>query len=405
MKKIIIILAFSLTLQSLCSQSNFHKGYIIQQNKDTIYGLIDYKAGESNGNYCKFKTSQKHEEVLYTPFEISGFGFVNDKYFEPKKIQKKDKKPVFIELLIKGKVSLYKFEQYFYVEKSDSTLYKLSNERKLTEMNQRIVSVPSNKYIGILTFLMSDCQGLESEISKTTLGEKSLTGLVEMYNRKMNTPFLIYKVTKPWLHANFGVVGGLNLSRLAIFSNYLKSGRLKSSFVSSPSFGVSIDLSSPRLTERISFHGELNYSNSNYNLNDMKTYYGISVNNFIDIEISQLKIPLGIRYTFPGTKVTPYVDLDITGTFHLKTKSDWKQMEVNGSNTKIFQADPIPISRNQLGLMGGAGLMTHFSKKLSGFFEFKFERTNGLVKDQFFSQSWFNSKVTNFQLVIGLLTR
>lgn len=406
MKKILIAFVVFLIFQIAYPQSNFRKGYVIQLDHDTIYGSINYNDG-TGGKFCQFKVSQTQNPVIYTPFEISGYGFPGDKFYVSRKINQKDgfSVRVFIELLIKGNVSLYKFEKDFYIEKSDSILYKLSNESKETEIDGKIVSLQTNRYLGVLNFLLSDCPEIVSMIHKTTFSDRSLTDLIVEYNRRMNSSSLIYKASKPWFHTSVGLAGSFNFSRISMMTSSSILGKLKSSFRTSPSFGISVDLSSPRLTERISFHGEVLYSNSIYYLHNLKSYYDEDILNFINIELHQLKIPLGARYTFPGTKATPFLDFDITGTFHLRAKSNWKQEVVSNNKTEIVLDGPLPLGNPQLGIMGGAGVIKDLNNKISGFFECRFERTDGLIKNQIVSQSVFNSKVTNIQLVIGILSR
>jgi hypothetical protein len=69
--------------------------------------------------------------------------------------------------------------------------------------------------------------------------------------------------------------------------------------------GISLDVLSPRFSERISLHGDFLYLTSkyyNYSLFDN----GFSAKrDYVTIELQQFKIPIGFRYTFPKRNFTP----------------------------------------------------------------------------------------------------
>lgn len=126
---ILFIALFCITLITY-SQSDFREGFVIKLNQDTIHGQIKYKEGNSNNHYCQFKGPDSQNIVSYKADEIVGYGFKNDKYFEAKKIEASGQSSeiVLLEVVIKGMVTLYKYDNVFYIEKSGFGLLKLSSK-------------------------------------------------------------------------------------------------------------------------------------------------------------------------------------------------------------------------------------------------------------------------------------
>ena len=83
-----------------------------------------------------------------------------------------------------------------------------------------MVAAQSNSYLGILNLFLSDCPDIsQSRIFSTSFNEKSITDLVEKYNKSMKGPMVVYKKNKPWIHAKFGIGGGLISSKITLEAN------------------------------------------------------------------------------------------------------------------------------------------------------------------------------------------
>ena len=79
------ILVF-LSIIRLNAQSDFRNGYIIDNNNDTIHGLIDYKGNHANAKKCIFKKDNNSQNQIFTPEEIKGYRFTDSKYYVSKSV-------------------------------------------------------------------------------------------------------------------------------------------------------------------------------------------------------------------------------------------------------------------------------------------------------------------------------
>ncbi len=217
MTRFLLLTSLILIAQLAYSQSDFKEGFIITHQGDTIKGLIDYR--ESNYNYkkCSFK-SPANGETIYLPDEIKGYRFLNDKYFISKqiKIDENNYERAFLEVLVQGKITLYKYSNKFYAEKDDSVFYELSNTIKEQIINGKKYLKADNRYKGVLTVLFSDCSSSSSNLQNLKFIEKALIKSVKTYNKCKNSISTSFIEKKPWFRLNMGAAIGLNLSKLSI---------------------------------------------------------------------------------------------------------------------------------------------------------------------------------------------
>jgi opacity protein-like surface antigen len=402
----ILVLTFIIIwiAESGFSQTDFRRGYVITNERDTLDGLVDYRVGSGAYQFCEFQKANASEKVRYGPSDIVGYGYLSDKTFESREIRTKEEpsKTVFIEVLVKGLVSLYKWNDTFYVDKTGQLLQQLTNESKERIVDGKSVVIYSNQYVGTLNMLLFDCDRLKRRIETVELYERSLTNLVQDYNKCKGAPNVTPKSDKPWVKASWGIAGGVNLSELDFQANSTNlpkfTGTSETSM--SPVLGVSMDIFSPRNNERISFHADVLYAAPKYHLfNSTNNNAPTTTIDNIDIGLQQLKVPVGVRFLFREKGLAPYVNLGFQLSFNLSATSTWKhEIKLNNSvlSTSYWE---LSINRSQFGYWGGLGAMVPVSKGLSGFLEFRYERANGL------SDTDFTSKVVSMQIIAGMKFR
>jgi hypothetical protein len=405
MKKTLCLIAIFCISQIGYSQSDFREGFIVNLNQDTTIGLIKYKEGNATYRSCQFKKNASQDIVLYAPDDITGYGFENDKFFQSKKIETsvQGSESVFLEVLISGKVILYKYENVFYIEKTEQGLLKLSN--KTTNAETKEVT-QSTSYLGVLNILLKDCPEIsQSRIFNTSFNEKSLTDLVEKYNKSMNSPMVIYKQNKPWIHARVGITGGLISSKITLESNndaFTHLGTFER--LNSPVAGFSVELSLPRINEKVSVITNFLFCSSTYELHREDELFHKITNDYVTIDMSHLKIPIGLRYTFQGRKLSSFINFGLSQTITLNSESDWTRTVENITLFDTYQHDQaLEISKTQAGIWGGAGISKSISKGLNVYIELRYEKTDGINAEDFILVEEANVK--NILFVIGFSTR
>ena len=227
------------------SQADFRPAYIIGFNNDTTYGLINYNA---NVYYnCEFKKSPESEVVVYKPFEISAYRFIDDKYYISKKVTVKNSyekvnnvefynsdkeevitsshykiegstyQKVFLEYLVQGEANLYYLKdnnaiEHYFLDNKDSVLIDLTNEEIETYHNGELYYLnTSNLYIGKIKATMRACPQLFDKIDNVELNHKEMIDLTSKYHDYIckDHKCIIYerKIIPPSFH--FSIFGGI----------------------------------------------------------------------------------------------------------------------------------------------------------------------------------------------------
>jgi hypothetical protein len=300
---------------------------------------------------------------------------------------------------------LYKFEGSYFIEKGKDGLQQLTNETREVYVDGKKVLKNTNQYISTINMLVFECVEIRTKIQKARLEERSLTNLIEDYNRCKGESSVTFKAKRPWTKTIIGVTAGLNISQLN-FNGHPAYDHLAGDFEGSrsPLIGFSFDILSPRLNERVSFHGDLLYLTSKYYSYTLYSSNSYVERNYVSIELQQLKVPVGFRYTFARREVTPYINAGISFTIHLGSNSKWVQEVASNRVVSTYENEALAIENRQFGLWGGCGVMKSINKKLNAFVELRYEQTDGIVQFSVDSQG-LDSKIPNFQVLIGVRTK
>jgi len=158
----------------------YRKGFILTAQQDTVRGLIRYNETVGSAVPCYFKSGPKATVLTYSPEDIHGFRYDNDKYFISRSVGKSS--DVFLEVLVKGYVSLYKFHDIYFIEKADSAFFELSDQSEELTVEGVQVRARTKNFTRMLMLLMSDCLQTSRMIQETPLKENPLIKLISVYN-------------------------------------------------------------------------------------------------------------------------------------------------------------------------------------------------------------------------------
>ncbi|UZR99157.1 hypothetical protein [Chondrinema litorale] len=202
LKKIFVLAALSVILLSKAfSQGNFREGFIIKHETDTVFGLVEFRPNAKNYESCIFKKDGKITE--YYPEQIQGFGYINERVFTSTILS-----DAFIEVVVLGKINLYKTKSNYILQK-DGSNYVLESKKVQTEVDGKTIVMESSPWRGIIAFLVSDCTtSFTDRINSLALNELELSRLIIKYNQWVNADYKVFKQKYPWLKLAFGVNAG-----------------------------------------------------------------------------------------------------------------------------------------------------------------------------------------------------
>jgi hypothetical protein len=410
MKKNLILLILFFSTQMIFSQVDFRKGFIINNSGDTIYGTLNYREGSYSYKYCLFRKSLNDSIIKYIPTSIKGYGFIGDKAYESRTVlslnQAKEDEIAFFEVLSRGIITLYRYDKDFYALKADTTFYRLYKKRKETDVDgfKSVTYAPT--YIGYLNLLMFDSPACLKRIPDIGFDEKSLTKLVEFYNGEKNVSSVSYKSGKPWTSCSLGISGGMSISKLSFsadeaysYTFYYMLGSFSTS--TSPFIDLSIELSSPRLSEHISFRTDMILYNTKYSSYVYSHIYYHEIRYFTTLDVTQLKVPVGLCYYFRLNKYTPYVNVGVTATFPFKTRNRMLTEENHSGVVTSYTDEEIIKTNIQGGVWGNVGVERPINKRLAGYIEFRSGESFG----QYDQKAGLSSKTSCYQLCLGIKTK
>jgi hypothetical protein len=323
-----LFFVFLFCLQQVYSQSVFNPGYIISNQNDTTFGLIENNSFVENAKYCVFKKSDNSEIIRYAPTEIKAYRFTNGKYYSSEIIYET---PIFLEYLVKGNLNLFYNRDelgnnYFFVSKNNLPLTELYTSKRLVENNENF-SVNSStfagtdtvftevsddyeskardqifqnkKFVGILKYFTENNPKLINSINSAELSQTSLIGIVKKYNELTEVAGKNNSFSKKYKHNILVQVGG----GLSVFNVIKHNGvyDYKSIFGANPQ-----ETSSPNIQRinRQTYGAQvlLQQSKSNENL-----YLGIGFfyNGMLTENTPFYRVPLSINYISQKMGLSP----------------------------------------------------------------------------------------------------
>jgi hypothetical protein len=376
-KSIVTLSLIALSLSSSVAQ-DFRSGYILKLNGDSLAGFVDYRSDKRNAKSCWFKTSTKSKKIEYKPTELKGYGFQNDKVYTSRNITVPGKttRLVFLQVLVQGKASLFKYVDLFLMERD--SLFVLPQQSvkevdikdsKAQNADAQRYQMTERKYIGILNYVMSDCH---LNANKTRYEERSLVNLIQNYNRCMGSAGLVYKSNKPWTKLSWSVLAGVDQSTLKGSSDF----DFKTS-ISVPA-GVGLELSSPRLSDKNSFTLDVWYVKKLFQ-GYGETISATQLRSDWVINASFLKLPFGFRHNFFQEARTPYFRVGVVPSFLLYRSSQILSETQSGGVVTTERSNPEIMNKSQLGFWMGAGYCQRINWRFIGFVEVRYEKNSAFI--------------------------
>lgn len=389
MKNLLMILILTfMGGELLLAKSDWKQGYLIYQNGDTIYGEIKYDEGKKSSSKCTFRKDKTSDNQTLTTEVISGYRFVEGKFFVSRDIKELNlESPIFLEYLIEGKVSLYRYntgttnDDRYFAEK-EGAYYELKNttEIRQTKDNPNGYYFNKKEYVGTLNVLFQDAN-MSNEISKSGYRPNSLIKLTKTYHETVCTDqqcIIFERTTKP-MYVKYGLLVGVSNNQFDFGKTLLTDYQLGYNFGCRfefknildlyEKFSVTIDLNLQKYntyTIDASPEIEANYGKLDYY---GKTYYVYQNGRnpaeqpmAVDMDILALKIPIILNHTFTTSAFQPYIG---GGLFNVFTLSQNDNLQINNFYQNYGQSIPT----YQIGLIGKLGFSIVLQNQKSIFIE------------------------------------
>jgi len=183
--RILILLLASISSPGF-SQLGYYEGYIITNQNDSVFGKIDISEKKHIIEYCILK--KDGENIKYYPDNFQRFGYLQGACYVTNVLR-----DTIVQVLVEGKLSLYKLQTTLYIQKEKEKVTKLDNYTEKVIRNGQVYYVESVKWKGLLTYVTSDCIPGPDVIDKLHLLENELTDFVVNYNKCSKSEYTLYK--------------------------------------------------------------------------------------------------------------------------------------------------------------------------------------------------------------------
>lgn len=414
----LLFLIFLFFVNTLFAQKNYIPGLIIDNDNDTISGLINYQNWAKNPKTIEFRKFEGSQSTIFSPLKIKAFHVAKDIYLS--KIAMIDKSPfktaqlvykndinrfivsdtVFLEVLIHGETNLYSLldensKEHFFIHYKDFD-GELIYRRYLADGD----AYNLKKYRSQLSYVFQDCPSVSESIIKTNYKKEDLIKIVSKFNTCISTGNTYTKIPDK-IKLETAIIGGISASSVSFESENYFTYLTNSDFGYSvmPVIGLSLNISFPKNRRKWSLYNELSYTQYSLSASITEKEFNLYTDNDINFDASYLKLSTLIRYSFKlPSKVQPFINLGLTNGIAIKNLNarhyesyflfDEEKIMANPSSVENAIND---FRKYEQGLALGLGGKV---KKCS--FEFRYESTNGFSEYQTLSSS-----VKTFYFIVG----
>ncbi len=367
------------------TQIDYTPGYIIKNEGDSVFGLIQEK---NNYKVCRFRASGSELDQEFLPGTIQAYRFTEGKYFVSKTIEEEEgPRLLFVEYLVNGKVNLYYYNNFYgkhyLIEKEDGSLLELSNSEEYIRTNEQgEFKRNSNEHVGLLAYYFSDCMEIQPELAKVSISHNSLVNISKKYHEYVceDEVCIIYEKQIPALKVGIAPYVGYSFSSLRIKDEPLLE---KFSFQNSNRAFVGLNFSFyfPRINKNLALQIDANYGEL-YSTSFRTFYYGYTEkHNSLEIDFSYLKAQFVFNYTWPTGRLRPSLGLGC-GLMHAMnvTADRFIVVEKDGEETGT-EFYSLNFEKDYFNLIGMAGVQYHINRRQFVFFKLSYESAFGISTD------------------------
>jgi len=395
---LVIIITSILNINNAYSQTKFETGYVIDIQKDTIKGSIEYQNWDKTPKAIAFRSNNDSKSTICTPENIQSFSVAGERYVRA--IVTIDESPsrdnelsdsetpqyktdtVFLHVLIDGTKSLYylkdkNLKEHFFIGQN-GTYTTLVLIKYLNKVDGVTFIQKKELFKGQLNIYLQECSSIQKKINSVSYSKNDLIKLFNEYY-KCTQEKTAYQPELDKIKSEFGILGGLSLTNLKFTgSNDNITALINTDYPYSKNFtfGGFFNIILPRKQGRLSFNNELiftSYKVSGMNLDSYNVY--IYTNTYSSIGYSYIKLNNLFKIKFPVKKIFLYIDGGISNGIAVSESSYIRVESQTYSIKNISESSLIDPRKWERGVLLGLG-----SNIKSFSFEFRFERADGMSR-------------------------
>ena len=411
---LVIIIISIFNINNAYSQTKFETGYVIDIQKDTIKGSIEYQNWDKTPKAIAFRSNDDSKSTICTPENIQNFSVAGERYIRA--IVTIDESPsrdnelsesethtyktdtVFLQVLIDGTKSLYylkdkNLKEHFFIGQN-GTYTTLVLIKYLNKVDGVSFIQKKEVFKGQLNIYLQECPSIQNKINNVSYSKNDLIKLFNEYY-KCTQEKTLYQPELDKTKYEFGILGGMSSTKHDfVVKNEQIYALINTKYPSSKNFtfGGFFNIILSRKQGKWSINNELIFSS--YKVSGMNLdYYNVNIytNTYSSIGYSYLKLNNLLKLKFPVKKIFLYIDGGISNGIAVSETSNIRVESHTYSVNDILVSSLINTRKWEKGVLLGLG-----SNIRSFSFEFRVERADGM--------SWYidsSSPVKRYFFIMG----
>lgn len=420
MKKLLTNLAFIFVFTTtMIAQADYRKGYVVKLNGDTLFGFVNFQKEAVNNSTCNFKRFDIAIPVNYSPEKLKAYGIFGGKQYLSANIHGKQ---IFIEYLVKGKLSL------LYLNRGGEHFYIYSENTKLVELKAGKTLDPNDNqvYDRYKDFLSEKLKpgDYSNLIQNSRLDIRSLVGLISSYNENLNFAYVVPERPKGkslvkdynLLGTNkfhVGIMGGTSLYKFAPSVKkdlYFYMTNADFGWDPSPIEGIFVKWNVSRARPQWSFQTNLLYhevSLYGFSKHAKPTNKDLMLYDDVFVDFKEMKIQFQVNYALlkSNFNVLPHFGIGTSKRFSPTFLRYYEELNTTNNIVKSSEFRDVEVKGSEYVAIGGITFEYKLSDARSVFMNLDYEYGSKLidVKDQaYYKDIEFKPRGTTINITFGV---
>jgi hypothetical protein len=360
---------------------------------DTLRGEVDLRSAQRNARFSRFRSATSATVTEYRPQQLKGYGYNNDQIYQTETVVLNDssvvtsliesrrdsmRRPVFLEVIVRGPATLLFLRDrqsnvHYYLKMQAGKVQELVQTNQQVRVNGVAYEQKSLEYQRTLSAAMQSCLTVQPAISHLRYALNDIAEIVRRYNECTGTTSIVPANVKRSNKVELELIVGGQTSQLLVYGDNIIKQPHQAAI--KPVIGIALDFHIAQVDPKLSVRLEALYENQSFKYDFMR----FALNNRGTVELSSMRLPLLVRYTFPRGTIRPFMQAGGSVSYIMKANTDFK-VQYPGSTPPVYTI-PAPLIKDprkiELGVIGGIGLTTARNNARNLGIEFRYERSNG----------------------------
>lgn len=376
--------------------------YILKSNGQQESGVILGSFENDAYNTVRFKSTTGSTNS-YGPNDIQGFGFQSGRKFISMTMPGADKLQ-FVQVLLTGKLSLYKVNDKFYVN-DGKEIHELKAFYDKTTIEGRETKELKKPFLGTINMLMAgECSAeIYDVLAETKYDDYSLVKLLSMYHYCEGISYEQHLPELAFVRVSPVIYGGMTYMSMSPAS---RPNNRKDAFENhlTPIIQVGIKAHQFRNWHRLSVDFSVGYSDFSNTVISEYTSESQYMTAKEVFKSTSITIPAFVNYTWTRAgSFDSYVGIGVNNRF-TSFESEFAiidQTLFHNGVTTIYEKEFTEIKQKMTSVSGKFGMVWNFSKKIGVLAEVQLDYLPGFYQMNLpFNQATYNQ--TNTTFLIGL---